>query len=116
MPQSVRHLTARRAITDSALALLAACLAVGLFLPPFVAATTGSVLRTVLTGLAIAVAVMLHWVLLGLAAARLGRSVAHWVGLAVLLFPVGGAAALVLLGWQLDAHEAEPAAPALNRG
>jgi hypothetical protein len=113
MPQTQRTLTARRAITDSALALLAACLAVGLFLPPFVTATTGSVLRTVLTGLAIGVAVLLHWVLLGVAAARLGRSVAHWVGLAVLLFPVGGAAALVLLGWQVDEHEAGPT-PALR--
>jgi len=113
MSQTQRTLTARRAITDSALALLAACLAAGLFLPPFVAATTGSVMRTVLTGLAIGVAVMLHWVLLGLAAARLGRSVGHWVGLAVVLFPVGGAAALVLLGWQIDEHEAG-ATPALR--
>jgi len=105
-----RSPTARRALTDSALALLAGCLAVAMFLPPFVEATTGSVLRTVLTGLAAAVGLVLHWVLLGLAAARLGRSVAAWVGLAVLLFPVGGAAALVLLGWQLDGHEGEPAA------
>ena len=65
----------------------------------------------VATGLAIALAMPLHWVFLGIAARRLGRSVAGWVGLSVLLFPVGSAAALILLAWGLtepgpDAHAA----------
>jgi hypothetical protein len=112
MPHPTCPLSARRAITDSALAWLAACVAVGLFLPPFAGATTASAWRAALTGLGAGVALLLHWVLLGVAAARLGRSVRPWVGLSVLLFPVGGAAALVLLGWQLPARDGGPATAA----
>lgn len=93
---------ARRALADSALALVAACAAIGMFLPPMVYATVESVPRTVALGLVIALAVPLHWVLLGIAARRLGRSVLGWVAGAVLLFPVGGAAALILLSWQQE--------------
>lgn len=104
--------SARRAITDSALALLAACLAVGMFLPPWLEATTSSVVRIVASGLAVAVALVLHWALLGVAAQRMGRSVRGWLALAVLLFPVGGAAALVLLTWMLHEPSGERGAPA----
>lgn len=101
--------SARRALTDSALALVAACVAIAMFLPPMVHATTASVPRIVFTGLAIALALPLHLVLLGMAARRLGRSVAGWVGLSLLLFPVGGAAALVLLAGVLEERQPEPA-------
>ena len=95
--------SARRALADSALALVVGCAAIAMFLPPLLSATVGSVLRTVLTGLAIAVAVPLHWVFLGIGAKRLGQRVLPWLALAALLFPVGAAAALILLGW--FAHE-----------
>lgn len=90
---------AKRALTDSALALVVACGAIAMFLPPMVHETVASVPRVVALGLTIAVALALHWVWLGLAAQRLQRSVSGWVACAVLLVPVGGIAALLLLGW-----------------
>ena len=56
-------------------------------------------------------ALPLHWVFLGLAVHRLGRSLRGWLALAVLLFPVGGAAALILLGW-MQAEPSPSPAPA----
>ena len=94
--------SARRALADSTLALVAACAAIAMFLPPMLTATVSSVPRTVAVALVIALALPLHWILLGIAARRMGRSVGAWVGGAVLLFPVGGAAALILLSWLLD--------------
>jgi hypothetical protein len=94
--------SARRALADSALALVAACAAIAMFLPPMVTTTVASVPRTVALGLVIALAMPLHWVLLGIAAKRMDRPVAGWVAGAVLLFPVGGAAALILLAWLID--------------
>lgn len=105
--------SAKRALADSALALLAACGAMAMFLPPMVYTTTASVPRTVALALAIAVAMPLHWIFLGMAARRLGRSVAGCVAAAVLLFPVGGAAALMLLAWL--AHEEPQALAAAPR-
>ena len=102
--------TAQRALADSALALLAACAAIAMFLPPMAAATSASVPRSVAAGLTLALAMPLHWLFLGVAARRFGRSVATWVGMAVLLFPVGGAAALILLAGLLHQAEPQPAA------
>jgi len=96
------HKSARRALADSTLALIAACAAIAMFLPPMLPATVASVPRTVAVALVIALALPLHWILLGIAAKRMGRSVGTWVCGAVLLFPVGGAAALILLSWLLD--------------
>ena len=81
-----------------------------MFLPPWVQATTGSLLRTLVAGLVIALALPLHWVFLGIAARRMHRSVAGWVGLSLLLMPVGSAAALILLAWLLAEPEAQPVA------
>ncbi|MBP6900991.1 MAG: hypothetical protein KBC73_12920 [Burkholderiaceae bacterium] len=103
--------SARHALIDSALCLVLACAAIASFLPPWVADTVASVPRTVATALVIALALPLHWVFLGLAVHRLGRSLRGWLALAVLLFPVGGAAALILLGW-LQAEPAPAPAPA----
>ena len=106
--------TAQRALIDATLALVVALAGIAMFLPPLLQATTGSVLRSVVAGLLIALAMPLHWVFLGIAARRLHRSVAGWVGLSVLLFPVGGAAALILLAWLLadEQGQADPPAPA----
>ena len=106
--------TAQRALIDATLALVAALAGIAMFLPPLLQATTGSLLRSVAAGLLIALAMLLHWVFLGIAARRLHRSVAGWVGLSVLLFPVGGAAALILLAWLLvdEQGQADPPAPA----
>ncbi|MBI5258040.1 MAG: hypothetical protein HY855_16175 [Burkholderiales bacterium] len=104
--------SAKRALTDSALALVAACAALSMFLPPMVESTVASVPRIVGLALAIAVALPLHWVFLGLAARRMARSVPGWVASAVLLFPVGGAAALILLAWLL--HEEPQGLPAAS--
>lgn len=101
----------QRALTSSTAALVAAVGALAMFLPPLVMQTTGSVLRTVIVSLVLATGLLLHWVFLAIAARRLGRSVAGWVSLSVLLFPVGSAAALILLSWfRADAEHPAPAA------
>jgi len=85
-----------RALFDSALALLAACLAFAMFLPPL-AATAASPWREVAAVLVLVLALPLHWLSLASAARQLGASRVGCLGLAVLLCPVGGAAALILL-------------------
>jgi hypothetical protein len=79
--------------------LLGALACVALFLPPLLEATIASPLRAAATGAALGVTLLLHWIFLGMAARRLRRSVPGWVGLSVLVFPIGSALALVLLGW-----------------
>jgi hypothetical protein len=81
-----------------------------MFLPPLLDRTVASALRIVAVALVLAVAVLLHWVYVGIAAFRLGRSVVGWTALSALLFPVGSVAALMLLGWFHD--EADVAASA----
>jgi hypothetical protein len=104
---------AQRALGASTVALAVACAAMAAFLPPLLDATLASVLRTVLTGCALATGLLLHWVFLAIGARRLDRSVAGWVSLAVLLFPIGGVAALILLSFFGDETTAAPApAPA----
>ena len=106
MTESAEH----RALSASTVALLVAVGCVALFLPPLSQGTLDSVLRTVATALGLACALLLHWVFLGIAARRMQRSVAGWVGLSV-LFPVGSAAALILLSWLGDEGR-EPVAAA----
>ena len=101
---------AQRALLDALLAWLAACAAITMFLPPLVQTTMASVPRAIVAGLVIALALPLHWIFLGIAARRLDRSVRGWVGLSVLLFPVGGAAALILLAGLLAEPEGRTAA------
>lgn len=107
---------AQNALNSAIAALVVAVACIVMFLPPFVEQTTGSVVRTVLTGLALTLALLLHWVFLGLAASRMRRSVAGWLALSVLLFPIGSAAAVILLGGFRDdtsgdaaRHPAHPA-------
>jgi len=101
---------AQRALTAStaSLAVAGACLV--LFIPPLLERTLDSVLRVVLVATTMAVAQLLHWVFLGMGARRLGRRVAGWVALSVLLFPVGSVAALILLAWFGDEVNAPAAA------
>jgi hypothetical protein len=99
---------AQRALTAATVALAVAVACIALFLPPLVAHTVDSVLRTVAIGLVLACALLLHFVFLGIAASRMGRSVPSWVALSLLLFPIGSAAALILLSWFGD----EASAPA----
>lgn len=104
------HRSAPRALADSALSLLVACIAIAMFLPPWASATAGAPLRSAIAIAVIALAVPLHWVFLGIAARRLGASVAGWVAMAVALFPVGGVAALLLLAWPPAHAEGQPSA------
>ena len=101
----------QRALGASTLALVAALACIALFLPPLGAATVAAPMRAVATGLVLAVALLLHWVFLAIGARRMGRSAAGWVGLSVMLFPVGSAAALILLHWFDDETRAPAVMP-----
>ena len=107
MPES----PAQRALTAATIALAVAVVCVAMFLPPLAAQTLDSVLRTVGTGAVLAAALLLHWVFVGIAARRMQRSVAGWVALSALLFPVGSVTALVLLSWLGDEPTALQPAP-----
>jgi hypothetical protein len=107
---------AQRALTASTVSLAVALACLVMFLPPWVDQTLSSVLRTVLTALVLALSVLLHWVFLGIVARRMERSTGGWVGLSVLLFPIGSAAALILLSWLAHDTVAAPPAPAPRGG
>lgn len=100
----------QRALTASTLALVAAMVCIAMFLPPLVERTIATPLRSVATGVALAISLLLHWVFLAIGARRMGRSAAGWVGLSVVIFPIGSAAALILLNWFSDEARA-PRAP-----
>lgn len=100
---------AQRALGAATASLVVAVGCIAMFLPPMVTATTSSVIRIVFFALVLTAALLLHWVFVAIAARRLGRSVAGWLALSVLLFPVGSAAALILLAWFRE--EAEGRAP-----
>lgn len=93
---------AQRALNASTVALVVAVAALMLFLPPFFERYLSAAAFVVGNAMVLATALLLHWVFLAIGARRMGRSAAGWVGLAVLLFPVGGAAALILLSWFSD--------------
>lgn len=101
---------AHKALTAATAALVVAVVCVAMFVPPLLDRTVGSVLRVVFVGTTLAIAVLLHGVFVGIAARRLGRSVAGWVALALVLFPVGSVASLMLLGWFRDEAELPAAA------
>lgn len=103
---------AQRALNASTLALVVAVVALLLFLPPFFERYLTAVPFIVGNALVLSTAMLLHWVFLAIGARRMQRSVAGWVTLAVALFPIGGAAALILLGWFGD----EPGAAAHSPG
>ncbi len=102
---------ASRALAAASVSLLIAVACVATFLPPLVSRTLDSPLRIVAVGLVLAASLLLHWVFLGIAAHRMGRSVVGWASLSVLLFPVGSAAALILLSWLGDEAGSQQPAP-----
>ena len=113
MPES----SAQRALATATLALLVAVVAIALFLPPLAARTLASTLRTTGAAAVLVLAMLLHWVSLGVAAHRLQRPLGFWVGLSVLLFPIGSAAALLLMrGANDDGDGPALPAPAPGRG
>jgi hypothetical protein len=98
---------AQRALGASTVALIVAAGCLVLFIPPLSERVLGGgVVFLAVNGLALATAMLLHWIFLGIAVRRMGRSVFGWLALAI-LFPVGSAAALILLSWFSD--EAAPA-------
>lgn len=99
---------AQRAVKASSVSLLVALVCLAQFLPPLLEATLTSVLRAVATALALATALLLHWVFLVMAASRLQRSVLRWGAMGVLLFPIGGAAALMLLSFLEEERSLQP--------
>lgn len=105
---------AGRAIAAATASLLIAVGCVALFLPPLNGRLLESVLALVAVGCVLAAALLLHGIFLGIAAHRMGRSVTGWVALSLLLFPVGSAAALILLSWLGD--EAAGPAPEPHHG
>lgn len=94
--------SAQRALSASGVALAVAIVALLAFMPNLFERYLTSVVHIVGVALVLATALLLHFVFLGIAVRRLGRSLAGWLALAVLLFPVGGAAALILLAWLED--------------
>lgn len=99
---------ALNALKSSTASLVVAIAGIAMFLPPLGSSTVDSPLRAAATGVVLAASLLLHWVFLAIGVRRMGRSVAGWLSLSVLLFPVGSVAALVLLGW----FHQEAAAPA----
>jgi uncharacterized membrane protein YhaH (DUF805 family) len=108
--------SAQRALSTSGLAWLVALACALAFVPPLLAETLSSLLRGVLVAATLVGALLLHWVYLGLAAHRLQRSVPGWLALAVALFPIGGATALILLNWLAQDPEGRTGPPAPHPG
>ncbi len=103
------HARSPSALTLATLALLVCAASGAALLPPLVDVLVRSSLHATSFGATLALAMLLHWAWLGVAARRQGRNAAGWVALSVLLFPIGSAAALVLLGWQGSQPQPEPA-------
>jgi hypothetical protein len=88
----------QRALTASTVTLLVAVVCLALFMPPLLQKLLSTPLHKVANALVLSGAPLLHWVFMGIAARRMQRSVLGWLGLS-LLFPIGGALALILLNW-----------------
>ena len=99
---------AQRALAASSAALAVAVACLLSFMPSVFERFLATPLRIVVVSLLLATALILHWAFLGIGVRRLGQSLAGWLTLAVLLFPIGGAAALLLLASSADAGEPSP--------
>lgn len=64
----------------------------------------------ILTGLAVCVSMILHFVFIGIAARRLGRNPSVWVILSVILFPISSIIGLILFEWFSDEKREPPTA------
>jgi hypothetical protein len=98
---------ARQPIAAAAGSLLCFAAGVGAFLPPFNHYVLDFIPLIVLTGLAIAVSLVLHLVFIGIAASRLGRSATRWVIIAVVGFPIASIVGLILFEWFSEEQDAE---------
>ena len=90
---------ARQPIVAATVSLLAFGASVAAFLPPLNQQTLASVPLTVALGLTLAASFILHFIFVGLAAHRLGRSVFGWVVLALIGFPIASIVGLILFEW-----------------
>ena len=90
---------AHQPIVAASVSLLAFGGCVAAFLPPLNQQTLESLPLTVALGIALAVSLILHFVFVGIAAQRLGRSVWGWVILALLLFPIASIVGPILFEW-----------------
>ena len=95
---------AQRAVSAALLTLLAFGGCLYFLISGSLGNTLGAVPIPALLGIGLCVSLFLHWFFVGLAARRLGRSVAGWVVLAVLGFPITSIVALVLYYWLEAEH------------
>ena len=90
---------AERPIAAAAVSLVAWFAFIASFLPPLSHYTTNSVGMQILCGLGIAVSLFVHWIFIGIAAKRLGRSVVGWVTISVIALPIASIVGLILFEW-----------------
>ena len=90
---------ARQPIVAASASLLAFGGCVAALLPPLNHQTLESLPLTVALGIALAVSLILHFVFVGIAAQRLGRSALWWVILSLVLFPIASIVGLILFEW-----------------
>lgn len=98
----------QNAISAAAISLFVFVACVACFMPPLNKYALQSTSLVALLGITIAVSMLLHFVFIGIAAQRLGRSVAMWVVLSVLLFPIGSIVGLILFEWFSDENRTTP--------
>ena len=101
-----RH--SQNAISAAAISLFVFVACVACFLPPLNKYTLTTVPFIILIGIATGVSMILHFVFVGIAAQRLRRSVATWVALSVLFFPIGSIVGLILFEWFSDENREPP--------
>ncbi|HTD04386.1 hypothetical protein [Undibacterium sp.] len=104
MPEKSDH-AIQNAVSAATSSLVAFAICVAAFLPPASHTTLHSTMLTVIAGLGIGISCILHFVFVGLTAQRTGRSVALWVFLALISFPLGSIIGLILLSWLKDEQQ-----------
>jgi hypothetical protein len=93
---------AQRAVSAAMLSLLAFGGCLYLVISRALGPTAHSMPVPVMAAIGMCISLFLHWIFVGLAAQRLGRSVAGWVALTVLLFPIASIVAGILYYWLED--------------
>jgi len=91
------------ALTGAGLTLVGFAACLWFILSAGVSDDSQAVMRVPLFAIGLAACCVLHWVFVGIAAKRLGRSVVGWLALTVLTFPIASLVALALLLWFSDA-------------
>ncbi|MYN20243.1 hypothetical protein GTP81_26220 [Rugamonas sp. FT107W] len=93
---------AQQPIAAATVSLIVWVLCVAAFLPPLNKHILGSVPLIILTGLGIAVSLVVHLVFIGMSARRLGRSPVLWVLVCLFLLPIASIVGLILFEWYSD--------------